>query len=256
MDPEWLVECAAFEVLGFEKGSTEIVCEASPLGEIAAEIFAQQDMFSPVDTQKSGLRLLEQTLQDIKSGNLDSDCYDDKVLDKLGDFRKVFAHGIDLVAFRNGAGVEVVPDDLETFAALRRSIPSPERVRVSGKLDSLVASRSAFQLRLADGSNVRGHFKEEATEQFRNLWNQVVVIVGEAEFKPSGAVRNVEVERIAHAAARDELWSRMPRSTQTELMSQELRRPQTAERGLSAVIEAWPGDESEEEVEACLEDLS
>jgi hypothetical protein len=256
VDPEWLVESASFEVLGFEEGSTDIVCEATPLEQIAPEMFAQQDMFSPVDTRTSGLGLLEQTLEDIKSGNLDSDSYDDKVLDTLGDFRKVFAHGIDVVGFRNGTGVQVVPEDIETFATLRRSIPSPERVRVAGLLDSLVASRCAFQLKLADGSTIRGHFEEEATEKFRELWNEVVVVVGEAEFKPSGAVRNVEVERIAYAEARDELWSKMPRSTQTELVSQELRRPQTAEHGLAAVIEAWPGEESDDEVAAALEDLS
>lgn len=255
-DPTWLIDAADFELLGFDEGSTEIVCEAKPVGEIAPQAFSQPDMFSPVDTSKSGLDLLEQMLADVQAGDLDSDRYDDKVLDILGGFRKVFGHGIDSVGFGAGRGVRVEPADLETFSELRRQIPSPERVRVTGLLDSFTASRRSFQLKLNDGAIIRGRFEEHQSERFQNLWNQQVLISGRAEFKPSGLVRHVQAERVEPATAAHRIWAEQPRASQTSFDAREFRRSQEAKGGLAALVGHWPGDESDEEIDAQLKKMS
>lgn len=255
-DPDWLVEAADFEVLGFREGSSEVICETRPVEEIAPEAFAQQDMFSFVDTSLSGLGLLEQTLADIKAGNLDSDGYDDKVLDTLRDFRKVFRHGIDAIGFGDGQGLRITREDIEIFSELRRSIPSPERVRVMGLLDMLTASRRAFQLQLPDESTVRGRFEEDQRDQFKEHWNQWVLVTGKAEFKPSGLVRHVKAERLEPATKRHRIWAEQPRASQTEFDSREFRQPPEKKGGLAALVGKWPGHETDEEIEEQLRKMS
>jgi hypothetical protein len=255
-DPDWLVEAADFEILGFEAGSTDVVCEARSVGDVAPDAFAQQNMFSAVDTSKSGLGLLEQALGDIQDRNLDSDLFDDKILNTLCGFRKVFGHGIDSIGFDGDAGVKVVPDDIENYSELRRSIPRPERVRVAGLLDSLTATRRAFQLKLSDGTTIRGRFEEDAREQFQELWNQQVLVTGQAEFKPSGFVRHIQAERIEPATERHQIWSEQPRASQTEFDTREFRRSQEHKEGLAALVGQWPGDETDEQIDAELRKLS
>ena len=131
-----------------------------------------------------------------------------------------------------------------------------ERVRVSGLLDSLTASRRAFTLKLEDGTNVRGRFEEDELERFKELWNQQVVIIGHADFKPSGTVRHVAVDRIGPAGEGDRIFSTQPTSSQMELTPQELRQAQTSGHGLGALVGQWPGEETDEEVEAELRKLS
>lgn len=255
-DPDWLVTAADFEIVGFEAGSTEIICDAPPVGEVAAEAFSQPDMFSPMDTSLSGLELLEQTIADIQAGDLDSDLYDDKVLDTLGGLRKVFARGITSIGFDGVQGVRVEPDDLETYSDLRKSIPSPERVRVVGLLDSLTATRRAFQLKLHDETTIRGRFDEDDRERFQALWDKKVLITGQAEFKPSGLVRHIQAERVVPATEAHQIWAEQPRASQTGFDAREFRRSREAKGGLAALVGKWPGDETDEELEAQLRELS
>lgn len=256
IDPDWLVEAADFELLGFDEGSTEIICETRSVGEIAPDAFVQTDMFSPVDTSKSGLGLLQQMLGDIQTGNLNCDGYDDKVLDKLEGFRRVFQHGVESISFDDGEGVCITPEDLKTYSEIRRSIPRPERVRVMGLLDLLTATQRGFQLKLHDDTIIRGRFQEEQREQFQELWNQQVIISGQAEFKPSGFVRHLQAERISIATEAHRIWAEQPRASQTSFESREFHHPRESKGGLAALVGKWPGDESDDEIDAQLRDLS
>lgn len=255
-DPDWLIDAADFEVLGFEEGSTKIICRARPVGEIAPHAFSQLDMFSPVDVSMSGLELLEQMIADVQASNLDSDSYDDRVLEELGGLRKVFGHGIDSIGFGDDGSLELTPADLDRFSELRRRIPGPERVRVMGLLDSLTATRRAFQLKLADGSTVRGRFEEPQEERFQELWNQHVLITGTADFKPSGLVRRVQTERLEPATDAHEIWAQQPRAFQTSFDPREFRRASQGKGGLAMLVGQWPGDESDEEIEDILRRMS
>lgn len=255
-DPEWLIRAADFEVLGFEAGSTEIVCEAPPLETVAPEAFKQRDMFDPVDTQQTGFALFEEALSDVQRGRTDSDKYDDKVLETLDGLKKVFRQGVRALSLGDGGWTRIERDDLERYSDLRRSIPTAERVRVSGIVDSLTASRSGFVMQLDDEAAVRGRFDEQLRDDFQSLWGERAVVVGVADFKPSGAVRHVEAERVSKASERDSLWSKMPRATQTEFKSVDFRKPAASKGGLSALVGSWPGDEDDETVNEALRKLS
>ena len=129
-------------------------------------------------------------------------------------------------------------------------------MRVSGVVDSLTASRNGFVIQLNDDSTVRGRFDDELRDDFQALWGERAVIVGVAEFKPSGAVRHVEAERVSEATERDKLWSKMPRATQTEFRPAGFRKPTESKGGLAALVGNWPGDEDDETVNEALRKLS
>ena len=257
VDPSWLVEAADFEILRFEEGSTEVVCQTQSLAKASPETFAQGDFFMPVDVEQSGLDVFEQTLSEVAAANEDGEYYDDKILKTLGRFTKVFRHGVESIGFRDGVGISVRPEDIETFSELKRSTPRPTEVRIAGRLDALTVSRRTFKLKLHEvGATVRGSFPRELLDEFKELIGQRVVVSGQGTFKPSGKLRKIETRSVRPAAERDQVWEKVPTARRTRVRPPDLRQPQSSEAGLHDLIGGWPGDESDDEIRQALEDLS
>jgi len=137
-----------------------------------------------------------------------------------------------------------------------RKTPPSRRVRVAGKLDSLRHSDRQFTLHMADGSRVIGVAKEIKDRRLSALWGQPVVISGLAVYHSSGALLWIGADHIAPATDADlEVWSHVPEPLGVDIDMQALQKPQGPHSGINAFFGLWPGDESDEEWNAMIEEL-
>lgn len=262
-DPQWLIDAAEFRLVELRKGSMELEYTAEPLHRAAPDRFVQRSFeFMPIDHDKTGVDLLQETLHDILRADRDSDLYDEKLLETLGKgWKRVFSLGIDTVEFGGKAPLTFSAEDIETFKVLKRSIPKPEMARVAGVLDTVTASSRSFVLRIADGGALRGTFDEAQFDQIKAALNESVVISGQVEFKPSGSARRIIATSVEPVESPEDesVWQALPISTYKPLSRSEYVRPAQdpgQENGLAALVGRLRGDETEEEFQEAIKELS
>lgn len=259
--PSWLVRASAFELVELTQEFPGVRLQALTLREALPDKFVQTDFLSEIDPEGTGLTFMAQGLNDALHGRTDSDTYDDSLLGTFEEFGAVLRHDVHSLEIRNGRAdspvVEVNPAGLRTIQHLHETIPEPRRVRLAGKLDTIRYSDRAFTLVTAEGKTVRGVLAEGGPELLKPLFGRIAVISGMAHFRPSGRLGRVDAEHIT-IGTEDEaaLWAEVPKPLNLPLDLQGLRRPQGPRTGLNAMIGKWPGDETDEEIIAALEELS
>lgn len=204
---------------------------------------------------------MSRSLGDALAGEAESDDYDRPLLRSFEEFREVFRHGVDAIEIRNGrAGLpplQVTRDGIRTIERLHRQTPRPRRVRVAGKVDAIRHSDRAFTLVLGSGEQIRGVLTDAEPEALAPFFGQVAVVSGTAQFRPSGTLLRVDADLLEPAGAPDLLlWSETPRPIFGGYDGAQLRRQQGARTGLNAVVGGWPGEETDDEIFALLEEIS
>jgi hypothetical protein len=133
--------------------------------------------------------------------------------------------------------------------------PRSRRVRVAGSLVSTAADGTAFTLVLQSGEQV--HCSLSNRDELLPLPPGPVVIGGTAHFAFPETLRTIVVDDVQAASENDlSLWSERPRPLFSASAEDPRGMLQDRSSNLSAVIGAWPGEESDEEVFALLEELS
>lgn len=128
---------------------------------------------------------------------------------------------------------------------------------VAGQLDTIRYSDRAFTLVLQSGEGLRGIATESVEPgDLARLFGQPALVTGLAKFRPSGKVLRVEAERIEPAPGDITVWSTMPRPLAATIEPSRLRAPTGPKSGVAAIFGQWPGDESDEQIRAALEELS
>lgn len=255
--PAWLRPAAGFDVVQSTEAGL-IHLEAPSLADTLPDRFRQGDLFQTVDPAKSALDLFEDGLEDALHGNIDSDLFDEGLIQTFTEFRQVLGEGLDRIDIVNGRTVPVSVDGLRRVEELRRTTPRPAQVRVAGTLNAIRYSDKMFTLVLETGAELRGVAAEVDEGSLKSLWGKAALVIGTAHFRPSGALARVDAERIEPATTRDlALWQSAPLpSSATGVELRELRQPQGKRSGINALIGQWPGDESEDEIASALEALS
>jgi len=261
--PQWLDRAADIRFVGHEgNGEATLHFEAPTLGEAAQELYRQQELWpdrpEPEDT---GFDLLGDVLSEIAERNVDSKRFDPPMLRQIDRFGRVFQGpymGMNIVCRRHTVGhpASISPQTIETARTFYQGTPAPRQVRVTGWLDMLRASTQTFALRLDDDQEIRGVLPDGSIEDVKPLWNRRVLVLGRAVYRPSGRLLRVDAARISAGDTEPSIWSRMPEPGTAKLDTSRLRRPQSTRSGMAAIMGHWPGDESDEEIEAALERLS
>lgn len=256
--PAWLEAAAEFDVVGLEAGSTVLVIEAKRLLDVAPALFSEEALFEPVDSSETAFDLMEQTFASAAAGRSDSDLFDQALLSIFRRFERILSSGFTSIEVTNGDHPPVVID-ADSIAAVDRMIhstPSPQRVRVSGTLETIRHSDRMFTLLLESGKAVKGISDGLAAKQLMELFGQSVVVSGTAVFRASGAVLRIEADSIEPAGSDAAVWARAPKPIFRVMDTVSLREPQGPRSGVNAVIGNWPGDESDEEIAVALRELS
>ena len=257
--PAWIAGATAFELVGIGEGSTVLEFEAPTLDEALARYLPQRALFAEIDPAATPFTLLADAMRDVAAGNLDSDRYDAGVLDKIQGLHRVFDAGVNRIELGNRDGEQPLVIEPHTLAAVERlrSQTAPDQyVRVAGILDVIRHSDRMFALILESGATLRGLAGEVTPEQLARLFGRKVIVSGMAAFRPSGRVQAIEAESIQLAEGDVSVWAPEPQPVFDDRDLTALRRPQGPRSGVAALLGTWPGDETDAEIEAFLDELS
>ncbi|MDA1258127.1 MAG: hypothetical protein O3C10_09855 [Chloroflexi bacterium] len=262
--PEWLAASSDIRFIGHGgTKNTVLHFEANQLGESAEEIYAQQELWaSRPDPDDTGFDLLGDVLTAVRHEERDSDRFDSDLLRRLERFNRIFNKDFSSMTFRpDGDGhrhEEVVLDSslLATAKALRSSSPPPQQVRVVGELDMIRASTRTFAVKLDDGTELKANLNSGTVVDLAEELSNRVTVIGQAIFKPSGRVLRIDADFVSSDERELSLWSIEPLPVAAAYALPGLRQTQGPRSGLNAIVGAWPGDESDEEIAAALERMS
>lgn len=261
--PDWLRAAADIRFLGHEgEDETVLHFEAPPLGEAAPRLYEQQEFWPTKPApEDSGFDILAAMFLDVAAQNADSERFDRPLLDQVcglsqvlnGTFREMVLTGRRYPAEQP---VVVTPAIVEIARNLYANTPLSQQVRISGKLDMLRASTQSFAVLLDDGQEIRGVLGEGDIEQLSPLLNRRVLVLGKAVYRPSGRLLRVDAEEVTLTSGREELFSTIPRPVWKHFDLREIVGEQQHKMGIAAVIGKWPGEESDDEIEQALKELS
>lgn len=261
--PEWFSAATDFRYLGHEGTDDTVLHFEAPLfGDAARDLYNQGEFWTTKPSaEDTGFDLLTDIIADVRAENEDSDRFDAGLLDKVmgvgrqlnGKFQEIWIAGR-----RHPRNRPAVVDERLTEIARRFRVrtPLPQRARVVGTLDMLRASTNSFGVVLENGQEVRGVLAEGGVEQFADLLKQEVLVLGKCVYRPSGRLLRLDAENVAPATGESKIWSRIPESSFARTDTAGLRKAQGPKSGLAAIIGQWPGDETDEEINAELAALS
>jgi len=244
--PVWLGESSDVRLVRLREGSLALDVTARALDDIAPGVFS-------VAAGETALDLLMVAMDDALHGRRDSERLDLGVLQTLVKMRALFGRGSGRLRIgrKGGASIELAESAVEKFQKLATDTPSPQVDRVVGFLDSFTISTRTCVLKLADGTSLKGNVGASVdSDQLKNLLGLDVVIEGTVAFRPSGRPLRVEIDHIAAATARDQIWQRTPRG---EIAHEQRILPSD---DLGAFFGQWPGDEDDDQVFAALREIS
>lgn len=255
--PEWIDATAEYSV-ELNPGSTVLDLQVPTLLEAAPDAFDQSDMFPDVDPERTSFDYFAESLAAAVAGEADSALFDRGLLEVFGRLENVFEAGADRISIDGAVPIRLTPAQVDQFASLESQIPPPQYVRVAGRLDSIRYSDRTFTiLSTVQNQRVKGIAEPRHRSLLKELWPGPVVVAGTAHFTPAGGLLRIEADQIRTATSEEEsLWGKMPRPLSRMAVTTELRIPQGPRSGINAIIGQWPGDESDEDIMAALEELS
>ena len=261
--PKWLKNASDIRFLGAEAREGMVFHFDVPiLGEAAGELYQQGELWekrpAPDDT---GFDLLCDVLRDVAEEREDSDLFDDKLLNKLMNLRKVFRRGAERLALSGhrvtaNQPVVVTNDTMSSAERLIRATPHSQAVRFVGTLDMIRVSTQHFAVKLDGDENVNGVFLGGDIKELSSLLDNRVVVSGRVIYRPSGRVLRIDAEQVVAGEGEGTIWSRIPLPRERPMVVRELYKRQGPQSGVAAIIGRWPGDETDEEIDEALAAIS
>ena len=259
--PEWLRGAADIRVVDVSGADdAHIVFDCPRLGEGASELYEQRELWTAKpDPDLTGIDLVGDVVHELRREDRDSSLLDRGLLRGVRSLSNAVGNGFTDIALPgtpSGEAAEIDRGVIQTAESFLRETPRPEKVRVSGQLDMVRASTSAFALALGTGDELAGILLDRDVRSIRDLLGKPVIVEGTAVFRPSGNVLRVEASAVHEADDVSGIWSRVPRARPPAIERAELVQRQGPRSGVAAVRGAWPGDESDEEIARILEEIS
>lgn len=260
--PGWLKAATDLRFIAHEgDDETRLVFEVPTLGHAAEELYQQQELWpTRPDPALTALDLLGAVVTDVAAQNEDSDRFDKRLLSSLAKFKNVLNGDFQTIRLnpsRGGLPPAVIdPEVIATAELFRKTTPVPQRVRVVGTLDMVRASTQSFALRLDDGQEVQGVLLAGSVVSAAPCLTHRVLVLGKAIYRASGRVLRIDADEITEAAGESSIWSRIPTARAKRFDLSEVIREQRHKKGVRAILGQWPGDETDEEIEQALRELS
>jgi hypothetical protein len=251
--PSWLSRAAFFSLDAVEKDQAILHLSAPALGDSVAADTAQYELIPETDAAKTPLTLMSEGLSDALRGTDQTDTYDEPLLRTFETFRTVFHQGVVGFQLRNGGGhqppLEVAPDSLDVFEALHPKTYEPRFIRLAGLLNTIRHSDKAFVLQIGAGTSVRG-ILQEGSQSLSQFFGKMVVVSGQALFRPTGTLLRIDATRIDPANEADQaIWSALPIPFESSIHQRDYNQHQGPRSGVNAVFGKWPKTLSKEEME-------
>jgi hypothetical protein len=244
------------------KTGTLLRFEVPTFGSAAAEMFRQQSLWDDgPDPEQTVFELLGASLADVAARRADSSRFDAGLLRRFASYRRMFDRGnLNCIALADARIAEPAQLDSAVVLAateLSAATPTPQRVRVAGRLDLLGASQGILKLEVGPGLVVSAVWEGEASvDSLKEYFNRDVVIEGQGIFRPSGTLLRIDAQAIAGASSRDDFFRAVP----TGVVAQDVARSARLRPGESSVyariLGRIPAEESDDEFIAAVEAMS
>ena len=261
--PRWLKTATDIRFLDHQGDDASVLYfEAPKLGDAAPDLYSHQAFWStrpePGDT---GFDLLGDVLRDVAAHKENSDRFDMRLLGHLVGFKNVLNGTfrelrLDLTGHESKPPAVINSEVILTAQEFQASTPLPQRVRVVGTLDMVRSSTQSFALRLDGGQEVQGDLVQGDINTLTALVGQPVLVLGRAVYRASGNVLRIEADEVQPATDRDRFFATLPKPRRRRFDVGQIVREQSHKKGVEAILGKWPGDETDEEIEQGLEDLS
>lgn len=263
--PRWLTQATDVRLVDIDGSecTTILHCEAPMLGVAAPDLYEQTELFpTKPPAESTALNVTADMLADLEDPDTDSNRYDRALLQDVSDFKKLFERrhmqAIRLPsgsAHRNHRGT-VTGETIERATSLSDRTPPPQHTRIVGKLDMIRHSTQAFELALEDDQRVRGVYTAGSAKALAEHLGHDVMVIGQAIFRPSGSLLRIDAQAVEAAKGQVALWQQVPTSNHSQLPTQRRKTSTGKQRaGVAAFFGIWPGDESDHDLQAMLQDL-
>jgi hypothetical protein len=243
-----------------DDGATLLHFEIPTFGSVAGDLFQQRLLWDDGPRpDETAFELFGAALHDVAVRRADSNSFDPGLLRRIRTYQRVLSRGVDqitmpdtMVGRRGRIDAEVVVAASELYAVM----PSPRRVRVTGRLDVMGASQGVLKVDVKPGEIVTALWEgDEPVESLREFCNRDVVIEGIAVFRPSGSLLRIDAEAIAPASSQDEFFRGIPTGV-VQRDYHKLARLRPGEKSAYAQLRgSLAGGESDEEFQAALATL-
>jgi len=258
--PASLHAAADLRLVGYSgRDETMLVFEAPKLGSVAPGLYQQGEFFwterpSPEDT---GFDLFGDVLADISQNKDDSDRFDSRLLRKLQKFGSMLERDfrdIRIESRRNPTGRPACLDarTIEQARTLYDRTPPAQAAMIVGTLDMIRVSTQTFGLRMDGGQEVRCVLTEGDVAALSPLLRKSALVSGRAVFRASGSLLRIEAEHVQEATEKDTFFGNLPKPVRRTFDLRRVLHEQRHKRGVAAILGQWPGDETDEEIEAWL----
>jgi len=262
--PEWVSAAADIRLVDYAgEEDTILKLEAPQLGKAASALYTQKEFWptlpAPEDTC---MDLLADILNELSVFDEDSEHFDRNLLHQLTTFYSRIQTTFEAIEicgrrYPQQRPARLDPHLLEAVHRICARIPEAQRVRVVGTLDMIRASTRTCTIRLLHGQEVLCLLLQADVQKISTLLTQPVLVLGWVQYKPSGRVLRIDAEEI-RPAQQDEIafWSRLPSPRMSEADLTTFRHPQGPRSGVAALLGHWPGNETDEEINAWLREIS
>ena len=263
--PNWVKQASDVRFIGHSgNGATHLQFELPSLEVAASTVYEQKELFASgrPDGSLTGLDLLMKVVADIDATRADSSTFDLHLLRQFSKLSRFFKRGpftgvrISGSESNRDQRVSMTCNTVENSRNLYGRTPTPQRTRIVGQLDGIEASTQRFSLLLDSGDRVAGVYPVDISDKLQTLWRKRVLVLGTSVFRASGNLLRVEAETIDDGTNAASLFSTFPVASNGRLDPNRLRKSQGSRSGMAAIMNRWPGDESDEEIEAALELIS
>ncbi len=242
--------------------ATRLYFSAPRLGDAVPRLFEQGVLWEEgPSADYTAFDLVGAVLRDVTAARKESQRFDADLLNRVAGYDPAFRTGLDRIQFTGHHLDQEAPaiiDRTVTQAArtLIQETPQPQRVRLCGRPDMIRVSDRVFELVLDNGPRVRAVWVQPTVLGLAQFLNQPVVVEGEAVFRPSGSLLRIDAEAVTKAGEKDRFFSTLPQPRTERLDIRRYLKPQTRTTGFNAIFGQWPGEETDEEIMAALEEIS
>jgi hypothetical protein len=256
--PNWLDSASDIRFIDYssEGEDTLLHVEAPRLGEAAHEIYEQGELWDTKPAaEATAIDVFGQVISEVAAANPESVWFDRALLVQLKHLGKLFSeHLLSLRLPRDSVTVD--KRVVQNAAQLSDRTPAPRQVRVVGVLDMIRHSTRSFALKMPDGAEVHGVVENlEQVDSLRHLFGKPALVLGKAVYRPSGTLLRIDAQAVESGEGQPALWSKVPPARSEKPKLQRERPTDRGRRGIAAFFGAWPGDETDEEFAAMLQDL-
>jgi hypothetical protein len=242
-------------------GVTLLRFEVPRFGDVAADVFRQRLLWDDgPQPEQTAFELLGSALHDVEMRRKESSRFDRGMLLRIGSYGRMLNRGLTRIGLPDVALPKVAQINSTVVHAaqeLSAATPPPQRVRITGRLDVMGASAGVLKLELKPGVVVTALWEGSGPiDGLKEFFNRDVVVEGAGVFRPSGTLLRLDADAVRFASKQDEFFRHVPEAAVDRDFARLARLRPNEPSVYAQVLGSIPGEESDEDFAAAVEEMS